>query len=64
MQTRQNSRLQEMTALRSELAREALRTRESLILAAAQEPGADSLTIALAEQIRDHRGAGHYTTQG
>jgi hypothetical protein len=49
---------------------ESLRERESQILASAEQvdPADDSLQARhlreVADQIRDHRDAGHYTTQG
>jgi hypothetical protein len=43
--------------------RENLRELESNILAVADLPGGEHLR-EVAEQIRDHRDAGHYTTQG
>jgi hypothetical protein len=44
--------------------REALREREDQILAAAELPDASEYTRELAAQVRDHRDAGHYTTNG
>lgn len=43
--------------------RELVRERESAILAAAALPGNEHLS-EFAQQIRDHRAAGNYTTQG
>lgn len=45
-------------------AREALREHESDLLEAAELPDASEHLLAVAEQIRDHREAGNYTTQG
>ena len=44
--------------------REDLREREDAILAAAERPDASDHQRAVAEQIREHRAAGNYTTQG
>jgi hypothetical protein len=49
---------------RIRLGRESLRAREDGILAAAELDGASEHLRDVAEQIRDHRGAGKYTTQG
>lgn len=43
--------------------REVVRERESAILADADRPGGEHLS-EFAQQIRDHRAAGNYTTQG
>lgn len=43
--------------------RESVRERESAILAAVEMPGGEHLR-EVAEQTRDHRDAGKYTTQG
>jgi hypothetical protein len=40
------------------------RRREDAILAAADRPGADPHLLAVAQQIREHRDAGNYTTIG
>lgn len=44
--------------------REVVRDRESAILVAAAQPDATEGIREVAEQIRDHRAAGNYTTQG
>lgn len=56
-----------MAEVRDEIsrqARESLRERENAILAAAEMPDATDHIRAVAEQIRDHRDSGNYTTQG
>jgi hypothetical protein len=56
-------RPRDVTAEWNRQGREALRERESRILATADQPGSEHLQ-EVAKQIRDHRAAGNYTTQG
>lgn len=57
-------RPQDVTAEFKRRSREVLRDQENAILVAAEQPGADALTVELAAQIREHRAVGKYTTQG
>lgn len=57
-------RVSDLVAEQERQGRESLRAHESDLLAAAKQPGASAHLLAVAEQIRDHRDAGHYTTQG
>jgi hypothetical protein len=61
---REGRTLSEATAEWKRQGREVLRERESAILAAAEQPGASEHLLQVAQQIRDHRDAGNYTTQG
>lgn len=55
---------QDVTAEYKRRCREVLRQHEDAILADAERPGADALTIAVAAQVKEHRACGKYTTQG
>jgi hypothetical protein len=57
-------RVTEAVAEHERQLREQRRDQESAILEAAKLPNALAHTIAVAEQISDHRAAGNYTTIG
>lgn len=64
LEGRENWRPQDAVNESKRLGRERLRERETRLLEAAERPGASAHVKAVAEQIRDHREAGNYTTQG